>query len=292
MTMAGFVGADVDQLVALAGTFERRSDAFNRIAGAASSALMVAEWTGADVDRVRSEWNSQARPAIQRVASELSALAVELRRQAEQQREASGGAGASRFVGGMPTPPAGIDPEFWATLVERIRSVAGNTLTLVEAGSIAAELLGEIKLPVLGAITGPLGIAGQGMDAVDDFLDGDWLLGLVKTGSASLSTVSLLGDLGVLTGVASRLNPLGFAISTGITFVEWTLPVTPEQVDSTYAKGVEHMFGPTVDPNNLTVEQANQMGERYAGPLGVMSMISDTMDATADRIFPWNWGKK
>jgi hypothetical protein len=112
MTMAGFVGADIDQLTALAGAFERRSDAFNRIAGAANSALMVAEWTGADVDRVRSEWNSQARPAIQRVASELSALAVELRRQAEQQREASGGAVPGGIVGMLPWLPDWFGPRF------------------------------------------------------------------------------------------------------------------------------------------------------------------------------------
>lgn len=287
--MAGFVGADVEQLAALATTFDRRASAFDQIASSSSSALMVAEWTGADVDRLRSEWNRQARPAIQRVAGELRALAVELRRQAEQQREASGGA-APALV--MPPLPHGFDPDLWDQIVERIRTGAGNTLSAIDIATLLAWASKGSDFPILGAITGPLGLALGGMDAVDDFLDGDWLHGLVTSGSTVLSGANWLGTIGWLGGAAARLTPLTFGISAGITFVEWTLPTTPDQVDSTYAKGLEHLYGRDADPANLTPEQATAMQERYAGPIGVANMISDTMDATADRIFPWNWGKK
>jgi pimeloyl-ACP methyl ester carboxylesterase len=87
--MSGLVGADVDQLEALAARFDRQADAYRQIAGSSSTALMVATWTGADIERVRSEWNSSSKPSILRASAELRALALELRRQASQQREAS-----------------------------------------------------------------------------------------------------------------------------------------------------------------------------------------------------------
>lgn len=93
--MTGFVGGDVEQLVALAKRVELQSRKFGEIAASSSVALMVAEWTGADIDRIRGEWNRQFKPAMQRMSANLAALAIELRKQGEQQFVAST-AGASR----------------------------------------------------------------------------------------------------------------------------------------------------------------------------------------------------
>lgn len=96
--MSGFVGADVDQLIALAKRVELQSRKFEEIVTSSSMALMVAEWTGADIDRIRSEWNRQSKPAMKRMSGNLAALAIELRKQAEQQRAVSA-AGSSRPLG-------------------------------------------------------------------------------------------------------------------------------------------------------------------------------------------------
>jgi hypothetical protein len=99
--MSGFVGADVDQLDALASRLDRQGSAFREIVGSSTAALVVASWTGADIDRVRSEWTRVAKPAILRVADELSRIAGDLRVQAAEQRE------ASRENSGRTAPRAG-----------------------------------------------------------------------------------------------------------------------------------------------------------------------------------------
>jgi pimeloyl-ACP methyl ester carboxylesterase len=90
--MSGFVGADVDQLDSLAVRLERQAAAYREISASSTLALMVATWTGADIERVRSEWNRISKPAILRVSDELSRLAGEIRLQAAQQRETSNAA--------------------------------------------------------------------------------------------------------------------------------------------------------------------------------------------------------
>jgi hypothetical protein len=86
---SGFVGADVEQLLALAKRMELQSRKFSEISFSSTLALMVADWTGNDIDRIRSEWHRASRPAMQRMTAELSDLAVELRKQVEQQRSTS-----------------------------------------------------------------------------------------------------------------------------------------------------------------------------------------------------------
>lgn len=86
----GFSGADVGQLLNMAKQLDLKSQVFNNIISQSSAALMMAAWTGADIDQIRSTWNRQSKPAMQRTAANLASLAIELRKQAEQQRAASG----------------------------------------------------------------------------------------------------------------------------------------------------------------------------------------------------------
>lgn len=98
-----------------------------------------------------------------------------------------------------------------------------------------------------------------------------------------------------LNGASVATGPFaGLSLSTTVfkTYVDATLPYNAESVDETYAKGVENVYGRDVDPNNLTPEQAQRMVSHYSGVGGFFNMISDRMDATADKIFPWNHGKK
>jgi pimeloyl-ACP methyl ester carboxylesterase len=87
--MAGFVGADIEQLSVLASLFERKAQALRHMAGVSTASLMVAVWVGADIDVIRSEWNRDAKSAMLKAASQLLGLAFDLRTQAEEQRRAS-----------------------------------------------------------------------------------------------------------------------------------------------------------------------------------------------------------
>ena len=87
--MAGFVGADIEQISVLATLFERKAQALRHIAGVSTASLMVAAWVGADIDVIRSERNRDAKSATLRAASQLLGLALDLRTQAEEQRGAS-----------------------------------------------------------------------------------------------------------------------------------------------------------------------------------------------------------
>ncbi len=93
----------------------------------------------------------------------------------------------------------------------------------------------------------------------------------------------------MLAGSSSTLGPLALGIAAFNGFVDITLPVTGEEQDETIAMGARHMYGENVDMKNLTSEQATGIQKRYDLPAGPLFMISDTMDATAEKIFPWNW---
>jgi hypothetical protein len=102
--MASFVGADVEELGALASIFERKAQALHQMTVASSASLMVAEWVGADIDRIRSEWNRDSKPTMLKVACQLSGLARALRKQAEDQRAASAPPSPSSRFAVDPTP--------------------------------------------------------------------------------------------------------------------------------------------------------------------------------------------
>ena len=89
--MNGFSGADIEQVEALARRLEQASNRLEALTSKASMSLMTAAWTGADIDQVRSNWNSRTKPNMVAAARSLDGLSVELKRQAEQQRAASGG---------------------------------------------------------------------------------------------------------------------------------------------------------------------------------------------------------
>lgn len=100
---SGFVGADVEQLRALAARFETQANKLNEITVSSSAAIMVADWTGANIDRVRSEWNRTSRPQIAAMAQSCSDTAMALKRHADEQERASA---AVARVDGAPREPA------------------------------------------------------------------------------------------------------------------------------------------------------------------------------------------
>lgn len=296
-----FAGADVEELRLLAVRFDRQASRLREIAGSSSAAIMTAQWTGAKIDGVRSEWNRISKPKILSVAAAFAGLATELRRHADQQSETSGG-GMSRDApaDGYFTeerlrelrelldrlgPFGNWSDRDWAEFGERIVATGGNLLTAVDLGATLLEVTKDVKFPGLSKLLGPVGIALDGVEFVGAVRSGDGVGAFLNilTGGTSLMNWTA--------GASSTLGPLalGFAAFSGL--VEVGLPYNAEKQDDTWAMGARNMFGDAVDVDNLTWEQTNALNQRYtANPvLGVANMISDTMDATAQKIFPWNW---
>lgn len=92
----GFVGSDPEELDRLARVFERQADEMREILSSSTWALRTAAWTGNRIEHIRSEWNRESRPALMSAAGECDFLARELRRNAEEQRRASGAGGRVR----------------------------------------------------------------------------------------------------------------------------------------------------------------------------------------------------
>lgn len=326
--MAAMYGADIEQLRSLATQFDRSADRLDADRMSVGNAIRISAWMGPVAMRFRSQWDSDHSRRLHEAAVRLRDAASALRTNAAQQERASavGGASASAGVtprdgrgadGGLPRGLPILDPsnlardwayrlEDWLRAhpnasveeVEWMRAAWGGQLRMLfgdpggvvdwMANSVAvvdgAGTLSEVF--ALGVSTprvlGPLGVMFDTADAVGDAQNGDAVGALLSGGSAAA---------GVAATIAPIAGPLALGVSVGKTFVDWTLPYNAESQDATYAKGAEHMFGQGADADNLTAEQAQAMAKRYDGVWGVANMISDRMDATADAIFPWNWGK-
>jgi pimeloyl-ACP methyl ester carboxylesterase len=104
-----FVGADVEQLRALAARFETQANKLTEIAVSSSAAIMVADWTGANIDRVRSEWRRTSKPQILALARECSDMATALKRNADEQDRASVASAEAAAASGRPVGGSGDD---------------------------------------------------------------------------------------------------------------------------------------------------------------------------------------
>jgi surface antigen len=93
--MSGFSGADVAQLRALSSRISTQSEKLREIAASSTVALMVAEWTGNDIDAVRSNWRRGSLPTINALAGALREMSAELDKHAAEQERVSGGSSAS-----------------------------------------------------------------------------------------------------------------------------------------------------------------------------------------------------
>lgn len=108
--MPGLVGADVDQLRALSRRFAEAADRLRAVVTETSGRLNAVRWTGPDGDRFRSEWQGEATGRLRSAADALAAAAEALRRNADEQDQASsagGGATASGLWEGSARPAWG-----------------------------------------------------------------------------------------------------------------------------------------------------------------------------------------
>lgn len=85
----GAYGADVEQLEGLARTLALVALSMEQTAGQVQSALQDAHWTGPAADQFRSDWTMHAQ-GLRAAKGTIDALASDLKKQAEDQRRASG----------------------------------------------------------------------------------------------------------------------------------------------------------------------------------------------------------
>lgn len=106
--MAGFYGADVEQLDTLAVALEREGRALEDLLRRLDSRLQSVPWKGPDAERSRSEWTSSLFPRCLQAADGLVSAASVVRRNASDQRDTSGGASSFRPSTTFPFPIPGL----------------------------------------------------------------------------------------------------------------------------------------------------------------------------------------
>lgn len=116
--MPGFYGADIEQLRALAKTMSRHSERMTSLSTELGHLISNARWDGRDAAMFRSSWDSEHRPMLKKISSELQAQAKELIRNADEQDKSSSGASGSsgsdhsgRGDSNPPGDPGPLDPD-------------------------------------------------------------------------------------------------------------------------------------------------------------------------------------
>lgn len=175
----GMIGADPEQLLALAKTMESSGSALKQAAMTLGGAVAHARWTGPDSDRFRVQWNNGMRAKLNNTATLLSTNATLLKSQADEQTtaSASGGGAAPSAAGGGGNAGGGDgggggggggDHEWLGEVVDANGNpiYQGVNMLASTAGVFADNLLGKMvkggllqKLPwtVFGARAGQLG---------------------------------------------------------------------------------------------------------------------------------------
>jgi len=107
--MAGFYGADVEQLDSLAVALEREGRTLEDLLRRLDARLQSVPWQGPDAERAKNTWSSTLFPRCLQAAEGLVTAASVVRRNASDQRDASGGGSAGpRFTPNHPFPIPGL----------------------------------------------------------------------------------------------------------------------------------------------------------------------------------------
>jgi WXG100 family type VII secretion target len=84
------VGADVEQLGSLKGTFDQQSQVIDELAGAIRNQLGNTWWQGPAADRFRQSWSGDYEPALRRLQEALQEAGAEVLRRREALMQAGG----------------------------------------------------------------------------------------------------------------------------------------------------------------------------------------------------------
>lgn len=77
------IGAEIEQLSSLKGTFDRESQSVQQLTSAITSQLGSTWWKGPASDRFRQQWQSEYEPMLKRLQASLQECGVEVNRRKE-----------------------------------------------------------------------------------------------------------------------------------------------------------------------------------------------------------------
>lgn len=299
--MAQMIGSDVEALRRLAMQFDQSAQRLRALTGQVSNGVQVSAWVGPVSVRFRTSWDSEHSGKLKAAAAVLESNAQILRQNAADQEATSasleGGAGSGSLAGGASGGGlSSLSPERVRQLEESIRAWA------VEHPGLALEVVKLLKdgdylkagklLPSIGDL-GPmlngLELAGPVSGLAGSLKTPGGILGLLAAGFSAK-------DLGEALGVGDEpgawragVDLTAYVVTAGVPGggIAWWLGSeigdrgykAADQIfhvtDANFASGVRSQFGPGVDPNNLTPEQAAAMTQRYEGPTGIAYSITD-----------------
>lgn len=120
------------------------SDQIVELAQRLDAVVMGLDWTGADADRVRAGWQDHERPALDRTAQPLSALAVLLAAEAMAQDAASDTGGATAPGSAVGGAGVGTDAVQGGLLGWLSRHLGACVAGLLHTGANASEFAGKV----------------------------------------------------------------------------------------------------------------------------------------------------
>ena len=152
--MAGMIGADLEQVRALAADFERAAAQLTQTSQKVRNGIQISAWVGPFAVRFRHTWDSDHSVKLRQAANALAAQAKQLRLEADQQDRAS-----AASTGASMKPPVRVSDR---DLVDFAETGASDRKGIVKDGYTRLD---EAELKKLGITPGMLHDSRSGFDA-------------------------------------------------------------------------------------------------------------------------------
>lgn len=156
----GLVGADLDQMHALARALTQAAERLDTTTSTVSGSLSAVPWTGPDAERYRSQWHGESRPTMRSVVSALHEAANNVSRNATEQERASDATGSASSPSASVTLPQsfsntlpdGFDGQPLNPLVGIRDFLNSNAAWPITWGTLLGPLDNHGVLPLLDAL--------------------------------------------------------------------------------------------------------------------------------------------
>ena len=283
-------GASADQLEAVAAALGRAADLIDHNRVSLNSQVHHAPWRGPEADQFRRDWDQLHVRRLTSAAAFLHEARTRLLQNAADQRQ------ASRVEN--PAPRTTVASSIRRSLVQvdlearhDLANLGAEFSFFAYVGGSLFDLWNNSKSVVdegktlLEAAAGK-DIFGDGFGALDllatipDVLQADKYLAARNLPD----TFWAFGHVGI--DVASSFNPYvaaaSFGFYTAAPLIDHEFHISDHASSFVVDHATRDLYG--VDPNHLSVQQAEQYAHRYDGASGVSNMIQDTFFAPAENV--------